>query len=493
MFTGRQLAAFGVACAAVMLISHAAFLNTPFFWDELGQFIPAALDVFHRGALIPYSTIPNAHPPGLMLFLAGVWKAFGYSVLATRLAMLLVAATGVVLTYQVTGKLSERETFAPHRALLAAGLLLVSPLFFSQAMMALLDLPAMVLMTLAFWLFLEERIAACALCCVALVLVKETGLVAPAVFGLWLWKDRRWWEGIWFVLPLAALVVWLTMLHGATGHWFGNSEFAEYNLAYPLHPVRLLMAVLRRLYFLFVANGRVIGLLALVLTLRTPLFKTRRWRVAATLGIVHTLVISVAGGAVLERYLLPVFPLCYAAFAVALENVMPGLRTAATAVFFLLSIAGIFVNPPYPFPLENNLAWVSFVNLQQQAAAFVETSYPASNIATSFPMGGALRRAEFGFVHHDMRVIDMNDFTPVSIERLRGQNVRVLVYFNVLWDPSQFFANPTVRHFLTRYYGYEPQASTHDVERMLKAKLVREWEQDGLTMQCFELPVTVAK
>jgi hypothetical protein len=493
MFTGRQLAAFGCACAALMLISHAAFLNTPFFWDEIGQFIPAALDVFHQAALIPFSTIPNVHPPGLMIFLAGVWKAFGYSIMATRLAMLLVASAGLALTYLVTGKLCERESLAPHSALLAAGLLVVSPLWFSQSMMALLDMPAMVLMTLAFWLFLEERLAACALCCIALVLVKETALVAPAVFGIWLWKERRWREGLWFTLPAVALALWLWMLHGATGHWFGNSEFAEYNLSYPLHPVRLLMAVLRRVYFLFVANGRVVGLLALLITVRMPVFQSRGWRVAAVLTVVHTAVISVAGGAVLERYLLPVFPLCYAAFAVALEHVVPRLRTPAMAVFFVLSIAGIFVNPPYPFPLENNLAWVSFVDLEQQAASFVETTYPASTIATSFPMGGALRRAEFGFVHHDMRVLDLNDFTPGSIEKLKNQNVRALVYFNVLWDPSQFFSNPTVRSFLQCYYGYRPQASVHEVERMLKAKLVREWARDGLAMQCFELPVNLAK
>src|SRR5712691_9915312 len=35
------------------------------FWDELGQFIPAALDLYHDGAWVPHSTLPNVHPPGL--------------------------------------------------------------------------------------------------------------------------------------------------------------------------------------------------------------------------------------------------------------------------------------------------------------------------------------------------------------------------------------------------------------------------------------------
>ena len=49
---------------------HASFnqVGVPgFFWDEVGQFVPASLDLFHKGALVPRSVTPNAHPPGVML------------------------------------------------------------------------------------------------------------------------------------------------------------------------------------------------------------------------------------------------------------------------------------------------------------------------------------------------------------------------------------------------------------------------------------------
>ena len=51
---------------AVVCISHAPFFDLPFFWDEVGQFVPAALDLYRSGAIVPRSVTPNAHPPGVM-------------------------------------------------------------------------------------------------------------------------------------------------------------------------------------------------------------------------------------------------------------------------------------------------------------------------------------------------------------------------------------------------------------------------------------------
>src|SRR5216684_133947 len=84
----RTHALVGAGFALFVLLSHATLLKLPFFWDELGQFVPAALDIFRSGAWIPYSTVPNVHPPAVMAYLAAVWTVAGYSIAATRLAML---------------------------------------------------------------------------------------------------------------------------------------------------------------------------------------------------------------------------------------------------------------------------------------------------------------------------------------------------------------------------------------------------------------------
>src|SRR6476646_9443498 len=90
-----------VALALFVFSSHLPFLKLPFYWDELGQFVPAALDIFQRGAWIPLSTVPNVHPPGVMAYLAAVWSIAGYSIAATRVAMLALAAAGTVITLEL--------------------------------------------------------------------------------------------------------------------------------------------------------------------------------------------------------------------------------------------------------------------------------------------------------------------------------------------------------------------------------------------------------
>ncbi len=71
-------------------------LRLPYFWDEAGYFIPAARDLLLTGSLIPHTTLSNAHPPLVMLWLAFWWKFSAFTPAVTRTAMLLVAAFALV-------------------------------------------------------------------------------------------------------------------------------------------------------------------------------------------------------------------------------------------------------------------------------------------------------------------------------------------------------------------------------------------------------------
>ena len=72
---------------------------------------------------------------------------------------------------------------------------------------------------------------------------------------------------------LPGLAIWLLALHHATGHWLGNPAFTAYNLREPLHPARFLIALARRIYYLFIGTGHIIGTVALVWALR-PAFRS---------------------------------------------------------------------------------------------------------------------------------------------------------------------------------------------------------------------------
>ncbi len=184
--------------AAIVFVTHGSLLRVPFYWDELGQFVPASLDLFQFGHWIPVTTVPNIHPPGLMAYLAVFWHVTGYSITLTRVAMLILASCGAFFAFLLAIILA-RET-AGFPAFTALMFLCLAPLFFAQAMMVQLDMPAMVLTCLALLLFLQDHLRRCALVCVALVLVKETGIAAPMVFGFWLLLERRWKEAL-LLLP----------------------------------------------------------------------------------------------------------------------------------------------------------------------------------------------------------------------------------------------------------------------------------------------------
>jgi len=475
--------------AFIVFAAHAPLLRLPYYWDELGQFIPAALDLYHSGfrggAWIPHSTVPNVHPPGVMAYLAAFWTVAGYSPLHTRVAMLLVASVALLVAFLLAIELCRNVRGAP--ALMAVFLLCVSPLFFAQAMLAQLDLPALLFACLALLLFLQDKTRLAAAACTALVLVKETGVLVPLVFGVWLLFEKRRRDAVWFLLPAAALCGWLLALARGTGHVFGNTEFTEYNLYYPLHPVRLAFALGRRLYYLFFQDFHWIGTIAMVLAWRRGVFSTRAWRIAWVTIAVHVLFLSAVGGAMLERYLLPVLPVVYAAMAAAMSIYQRPLKIACQAALLAGLLAGNFWNPPYPFPLENNLAFTDFVRLQQTAAGFVARYYAGERVATVWPLTAALSRPEYGYVRRAIPVHSLKDFTAHSVDSgdWRG-DARVLIFFSRMWEPEWSWTNfGLVRKLWSHFYGYQPDLSIPEM-RLRALVPVARWERRGQWIEVYE-------
>ncbi len=445
---------FGLFAVPLFAI-HLRLLSLPFFWDEQGQFIPTALDILRMGAWVAKSTVPNVHPPGLEAGLALLYKLFGYSIPLTRVAMLLLASFGMLFTFLLAIELSRNSRGTP--AFLPPLLLLASPLFFTQSMMAQLDMPAMVFTLLALLLFVKRQYAAGAVACVVLVLVKETGLVVPFVFFCFLVWKRDWRRAAYFIPPAVALAGWLLVLHHATGYWLGDPGFAHYNVGYALEPVHLIFSFLRRVYYLFFAEMRIVGTVVLIVAIkRCAAFRSRAWAVTGITAAVTFVLVTVLGGAELERYLLPILPLFYIAVAVALTNFNKLVFGAVTATMLIGLIVCIFWNPPYPFPYENNYAMVTFVRLQQIAGDYAGSHLSDKTIATAWPYTAGLRNPDYGFVARPLRVVETNDFHPASIEALKPGSFDVLITYTRTWAPDDgVLANEIVRGFLKDFYDWQ--------------------------------------
>ncbi len=456
---------FWALFAVPLFAIHLPLLNLPFFWDEHGQFIPTALDLLRSGAWIAHSTTPNVHPPGVEAYLVLWFKLFGFSIPLTRAAMLVVASFGLLFTFLLAIELSRGTEGAP--AFLAPLLLLASPLFYTQSMMAQLDMPAMVLTLLALLLFVKAKYVPAAVASVALVLVKETGLAVPAVLFLALLWRRDWLRASLFIAPAVALGGWLLVLHHGTGYWLGDPGFAHYNVAYALHPVRIALSLARRVYYIFFAEFRWIGTLALVIAAkRMSVLQNHAWRVTLAVALATVVLVSLLGGAELERYLLPVLPVFYIAVTVALTYLPRRYSLTATVALIGGLIASLFWNPPYPFPYENNYAMVDFVRLQKLAADYAESHLPQLRIATAWPYTSAFERSEYGFVSRPLKVIETRDFHVSSIESLAPDRFDALITFTRTWAEDGFISIPLVRWFLTRYYDWQPDISSEEIEAL---------------------------
>jgi hypothetical protein len=269
---------------------------------------------------------------------------------------------------------------------------------------------------------------------------------------------------------------------------FGNTEFTRYNLYYPFHPVRFTFALGRRLYYLFFQDFHWIGTVAILAAWRRGIFSTRAWRIAWLTIAIHALLLSAVGGAMLERYLLPVLPAVYAAMVAAMSVYKGPLRVVCRIALLAGLIVGNFWNPPYPFPLENNLAFADFVGLQQTAAEFVAHNYAGERIATVWPLTAALGRPELGYVRRAIPVHSLTDFTAHSVDNPDWRrDARVFIFFSRMWEPEWSWTGlDMVRRIRRRFYGYEPDLSIPEMRRRPLTPMAR-WQRRGQWIEVYEV------
>ena len=119
---------------------------------------------------------------------------------------------------------------------------------------------------------------------------------------------------------------------------------------------------------------------------------------------------AVVGGAVLARYMLPAVPLVIILCVSTLWRRVRYWRPVV-AIVVLAFVVALFVNPPYGFSLEDNLAYRDYILLHQRAEEFLETRYPTARVLTAWPASDELTRTYLGYVTRPMPVFRIEDFT----------------------------------------------------------------------------------
>jgi hypothetical protein len=148
--------------------------------------------------------------------------------------------------------------------------------------------------------------------------------------------------------------------------------------------------------------------------------------------------------------------------------------------------AGLVLNPPYPFPFENNLAMTDFVGLHQAAAAYIERGYPGETVYTAWPLTAALRNPQFGYVTRPVQATETSDLHRSTLSALDPKQVDVLVLYSRTWEPSwSLLKLVPVREFLGRFYQYEPQMTSTDCRNRLGLLPVMRWTRRGQWIELY--------
>lgn len=501
---GADLAILLVLVLAALALLHLPFLHLPYFWDEAGYYVPAALDFYRRGLLVPRLTPSEGHTPLLAAYLAGAWSVFGFRPLATRLGMLLMAAATVVATYRLGSRVAGREAGG-----WAALLLALSPTFFAQSSLAYPSLPVALFTTLAALFALDRRWVAVALTLSLAVLSQETAIVAvPVIWAFLFFRLRERRRKIWALsaVPVILLGLWTLYYHARTGFWTGNSEYLAYNLYAAARPLHVLRAFLGRVAKVFLLGGNWIVTggagagIWLARKRRTAAgpagdsgqaasgscWLDFRFLAAGLIGV-YILFLSVVGGALLSRYLMPVFPAFYV-LAVALLGRLPKRAASALALVAAGGLVGSwFVNPPYPFPYDDNLSYSTFIGLHERAARYLESLPDRPVILTAWPAASELREPYLGYVGHPLKVVPMNDFTAPSFAE--PPRFDLLCLYSRDWDPpGNWLGAAPVFRSLARRLGYEPAVSPKALVARFHLKLLKEIREKGQWVRIYAAP-----
>ncbi len=480
---------------AAVTLGHLTLLRLPYYWDEGGYYIPAALDFYHHGALIPEFT--NAHPPLPSVVLGSIWHVTGYNILSTRLVACAFAAAGLLALFRLTHRLLN-PTAAAAVTLLTA----IYPIWYAQSSLAHADIFAAAFTLAALALYLppgattSKRIWTAILFSLA-ALSKETAIVWPATLAALelfrLIRTRQRDHARWFAamcLPVVPLLAWYAYHRAKTGFTFGNPEYLRYNATANFTAPHIFLAVRYRFLHIFTQRNIWLPLLIAAACLfftrrKAPLSSPLPPTVLTTIAVLvlgNWLFFSILGGALLTRYLLPVYPLLLIVSLAIWQR-----STQAWPWFTLLTgtafVSAWWISPPTSFAPEDCLSYRDMIVVHQQAIAWINQHAPNARVLTAWPASTDLFKPALGYTDQPIQVVQIDDFSAPEIARAAAESAR---YDIALIFPFHY-TQPTLRHWLLRHpttprgqeYAKDRDLTPEEIAAKLGGAIVFQMERNG--------------
>jgi 4-amino-4-deoxy-L-arabinose transferase-like glycosyltransferase len=497
---------------AAVYLSHITLLRLPYFWDEAGYYIPAAWDFFRTGSLIPQTTLTNAHPPLPSILLASWWHLSGFVVSGTRTLVVMVTAAALLAVFRLARSLLNTPA-----AIATVILTALYPIWFAQSTLAHADIFAAAFTLWGLALYFdpqgENQILASGLFSFA-ALSKETAIVTPLALACFeaflLFRTRtnstqRRAHGLWIASLLSALiplVAWYAYHRHMTGFIFGNPEYLRYNATANLDAHRIALSLWHRCLHMFTHMNMYVpvacAIAALFIPARrepTPRLLKRTLAAIAVVLFANWIAFSVLGGALLTRYLLPMYPLilllCVATWQQHLRDW--SLLAMLSGASFL---AGIWINPPYAFAPEDNLTYRDMIVLHQQAISVIEHRFPQATVLTAWPASAELTRPELGYLRRPVKVVPLQNFAIDQMQKAAqdpGAYDTALI-FSTKWEPPANTLNlgRANQKSDTKYFDFHHDLSPIEAAALLHGDIVWQARRKGEWAAVLHFPRVVS-
>lgn len=425
------------------------------------------------------------------------------------MAELIVASSALLAVYRLAQRVTGRTMIAAATTLLTA----LYPVWFAQSTLAHADLMAAAFTLWGLACFVEHRselltkdgsavsIVTASLFFALAALSKETAVCTPVALAAYeVWRALRnrsarargLRNASVLLASLLPLCGWYFYHWRRTGFVFGNPEFLRYNAESTLSPLRIVLALFHRVLHLTAHMNLFVPVLCgcaslLLLPRQLPDGSTRpslprdviaplRWVLAA-----NTLLFSIVGGALLTRYLLPLYPLVLLQCCAAFWRRVPawGGLVSLSAFAFVL---GLFFNPPYRFAPEDNLSYADAIQLDRQAIHQAVSRYPRETVLTAWPVSDELTKPELGYMKWAIPVVAIDNFSLAEVQRaaaIGGYSVGIV--FSTKYDPPHglFSLGPRNEALDREYFGFHNDLSPEAIASMLGGKVVWRGERKG--------------
>jgi len=198
--------------------------------------------------------------------------------------------------------------------------------------------------------------------------------------------------------------------------------------------------------------------------------------------VAYVLAMSVLGGAVLARYLLPAIPLLMILSMSTLRRRVRAWPWAVAIVALGLVLALLF-NPPYGFSIEDNLAYRDYILLHRRAESWLEMRYPTARVLTAWPASDELTRPYLGYVTRPLPVLRIEDFTAEQLfaaTEIPDGFAIALVFSTKYQSPYRWLERYRIwQQWETKFFGYHRDVPPPVAAQILGGRLVYEDEQKG--------------